>query len=81
MTSKWRIFGPKRDQVRQEWRILHDEELYDLYASQNIIRVIKLRRMRWAGPVARLGKRRGVYRVLVEKHEVKRSLGRPKHRW
>jgi hypothetical protein len=81
MTSKWRIFGPKRDEVREEWKILHDEELNDLYSSPNVIRMIKLRRMRWAGPVARLGKRGGVYRVLVEKHEVKRSLGKPRHRW
>jgi hypothetical protein len=58
-----RIFGPKKDEVTREWRKLHNEELNDLYCSPNIIRVIKLRRMRWAGHVARLGERRGVYRV------------------
>jgi hypothetical protein len=52
-----KIFGPKRDQVTGEWRRLHDEELYDLNISPNIIRVIKLRRMRWAGHVARMGER------------------------
>jgi hypothetical protein len=75
MTSKWRKFGPKRDEVREEWRILHDKEFYDLYSSPNIIRVIKLRRMRYVGPVALLGERRGVYRVLVEKPEGKNHLG------
>jgi hypothetical protein len=60
-----RIFGPKSDEVTGEWRILHNEELYDLYSSPKIIRVIKSRRMRWAGPVAGMGHRRGAYRVLV----------------
>ena len=76
-----RIFGPKKDEVTREWRKLHNEELNDLYCSPNIIRVIKLRRMRWAGHVARLGERRGVYRVLVGKPEGNRSLGRHRHRW
>jgi hypothetical protein len=58
-----RIFG--RDEVTGEWRRLHNEELIDLYSSPNIVRVIKSRRMRWAGHVARMGERRGVYRVLV----------------
>jgi hypothetical protein len=58
-----RIFGPMRDEVTREWRKLHNEELNDLYCSPNIVRVIKTRRMRWAGRVA-LGERRGVYRVL-----------------
>jgi hypothetical protein len=80
MTSKWRIFGSKRGEIREERRILHDDEFYDLYSSPNIIGVIKLRRMRYAGPVERLGERRGVCRVLVEKPEGKRSLGRPRHR-
>ena len=76
-----RIFGPRRDEVTGEWRKLHNEELNDLYASPNIVRVIKSRRMRWAGHVARTGERRGVYRVLVRKPEGKRPLGRPRHRW
>jgi hypothetical protein len=60
-----RIFGPKMDEVTGEWRKQHNEELHDLYSSLNIFRVIKSRRMTWAGPVARMGERRGVYRVLV----------------
>jgi hypothetical protein len=60
------VFGPKRDEVTGEWRKLHNEELHDLYFSLSIVRVIKWRRMRWAGHVARLGEGRGVYRVLVE---------------
>ena len=59
-----RVFGPKRDKVTGEWRKLHNEELNDLYSSPNIVRVVKSRRMRWAGHVARMGERRGVYRVL-----------------
>ena len=62
-----RIFAPKRDEVTGEWRKLHNEELNDLYCSPNIFRVIKSRRIRWAGHVARLGERRGVYKILVGK--------------
>jgi len=76
-----RIFGSKRDEVTGDWRKLHKEELNDLYCSPNIVRVIKSRRMRWAGHVARMGERRGVYRVLVGKPEGKRPLGRPRRRW
>jgi len=76
-----RIFGPKRDEVTGEWRKLHNEELNDRYCSPNIFRVIKSRRMTWAGHVARMGERRGVYRVLVGKPEGKRPLGRPRRRW
>jgi hypothetical protein len=76
-----RIFRPKRDEVTGEWRKLHNEELNDLYSIPNIVRVIKLRRMRWAGHVARMGERRGMYRVLVGKPEGKRPLGRPTRRW
>ena len=76
-----RIFGPKRDEVTGEWRKLHNEELKGLYSSPNIVRVIKSRRMRWAGHVARMEEGRGVYRVLVRKPEGKRPLGRPRRRW
>jgi hypothetical protein len=64
-----KIFGPKRDEVTGEWRILHNEELNDLYSSPNIIRVIKSRRMRWAGHVARMGEGRGAYMILVGRSE------------
>jgi len=76
-----RMFGPRRDEVTGEWMRLHNEELNDLYSSPNIVRVIKSRRMRWAGHVARMREERGAYRVLVEKPEVKRPMGRPKSRW
>ena len=76
-----RIFGPRRDEVTGEWRRLHNEELNDLYCSPSIVRVIKWRRMRWAGHVARMGEERGVYRVLLGKPEGKRPLGRPRRRW
>ena len=75
-----RIFGPRRDQVTGEWRRLHNEELNDLYASPNTVRVIKSRRMRWAGHVAHMGEERGAYRFLVGKQEGKSPLGRPRHR-
>jgi hypothetical protein len=64
-----RIFRPRRDEVMAEWRRLHNEELNDLYSSPNIVRVVKSRRMRWAGHVARMGEERGVYRVLVGKRK------------
>jgi len=76
-----RIFGPRRDEVTWDWRRLYNEELNDLYSSPNIVRVIKSRRMRWAGHVACMGEGRGVYRVLVGKPEGKRPLGRPRRRW
>jgi len=76
-----RIFWPKRDEVTGERRKLHNEELNDLYSSPNIVGVIKSRRMRWAGYVARMEESRGVFRVLVVKPEGKRLLGRPRHRW
>jgi len=75
-----RICGPRRDEVSGEWRRLHNEELNDLYRSYNIVRVIKSRRMIWAGHVARMGEERRVYRVLVGKPEGKRLLGRPRGR-
>jgi hypothetical protein len=68
------IFGPKRDEVTWEWRKLHEEEFYDLYCSPSIVRLLKSRRIRWVGHVARVRERRGVYRVLVGKPEVKREI-------
>jgi hypothetical protein len=76
-----RIFGPRRDKVTGEWRKRHNEELNDLYCSRNIVRVIKWRKMRWAGHVACMGERSGVYGVLVAKSEGRRPLGRPTRRW
>jgi hypothetical protein len=76
-----RIFGPRRDEVMEEWRKLHNEELHNLYSSPDIIRQVKSRRMRWPGHVACMGEERKVYTVLVGKSEGKRPLGRPRHRW
>ena len=76
-----RIFGPKRDGVTEEWRKLHNEEINDPYSSPNIVRVIKSRRLRWAGHVARVEEGRGVHKVSVGKPEGKRPLGRPRFRW
>jgi hypothetical protein len=76
-----RIFGPKRDEVTGEWRRLHNKGLNDLYSSPNIIRVIKSRRMRWAGHVAHMGEEGCAYRILVGRPEGRRPLGRPRHRW
>ena len=70
-----------RDEVTGEWRKLHKKELNDPYCSPNIVRVLKSRRMRWVRHVARMGERRGVYRVLVGKPKGKRPLGRPRRRW
>jgi hypothetical protein len=75
------IFGPKWDEVTGEWRKLHNGELHNLYSSQDIIRQIKSRRMRWAGHVARMGEGRNAYRVLVGKPEGKRRLERPRRSW
>jgi hypothetical protein len=76
-----RIFGPKRDEVTGEWRKLHNKELHGLYSSPSIIRIIKSRRMRWAGHVARMGDKRSAYGLLVGKPEGKRPLSRPRRRW
>jgi hypothetical protein len=77
---RW-IFGPKWDRVTGEWRRLHNEELYDLYSSPNIIRVITSRRMRWAGYIVRMGEGRGAHRILVGRPEGRRPLERPRLRW
>jgi hypothetical protein len=84
-----RIFGPKRNEVTGGWRKLHNEELHSLYSSPSIIVMIKSRRMRWAGHVARMRRkkkkkkrrRRNAYRILVGKPEGKRPLGRQRRRW
>jgi hypothetical protein len=75
-----RIFRPEREEDGS-WRELHNDELHSLYSSPNIVRVIRSRRMRWAGHVVRMGEGRGVNRVLVGKPEGKRQLGRPRCRW
>jgi hypothetical protein len=76
-----RIFGPKRDDVTGDWRKLHNEELYNLCSSPNMIKMIKSRRTRWAGHVARMGEKRNAYSILVGKPEGKRPLGIPRRRW
>jgi hypothetical protein len=76
-----RIFGSKSVEMTQDWRKLQNEELHNLYSSPNIIRVIKSKRMRWAGHVARIGEKRNAYRILVGKPEGKRPLGRRRLRW
>jgi len=75
------VFEPKRDEVTREWRKLDNEDLNDLYSLPNIVRVVNSRRMRWAGHVARMGRGRGVYRVLVVKPGGKSPLERPRRRW
>jgi hypothetical protein len=74
------IFRPKREEDGS-WRKLHNDELHSLHSSSDIVRVIKSRRMRWAGHVARMGEGRGVYMILVGRPECKRPLGRPRRRW
>jgi hypothetical protein len=75
-----RIFGPKREGDRS-WRELHNDELHSLYSSPNIVRVIKSRRIGWAGHMARMGEGRGVYRRLVGRPEGTKPQGRPRRRW
>jgi hypothetical protein len=76
-----KIFGPKRNEVTRDWRKLHNEELHSLYSSPNIFRMIKTRKMRWAGHVARMGEKSYACRILVGKPEGKRTLGRPRRGW
>jgi hypothetical protein len=76
-----KMFGPERDEVTGGWIKLLDEELRDLYSSPSIIRMVKSRKMRWSGNVARMGEKRNAYRLLVRKPEGKRSPERPRRRW
>jgi hypothetical protein len=76
-----RIFGPKRDEVTDGWKKLHNAELHGLYCLPTIIRMMKARRMRWAGHVARMGDVRRAYKILVGRPEGRRPLGRPRRRW
>jgi hypothetical protein len=75
-----RIFGPKRDDVARDWRKLHNEELHNLYSSPSIIRMIKSKRVRWAGHVSRMGEKKIAYEVFLGKPEGKRPLRRPRRR-
>jgi hypothetical protein len=75
------MFGPKRDEMIGGWRKLHNEELHNSNSSLSIIRMIKSRRMRWAGHVARTGAKSNAYMILLGKPEGKRPLGRPRRRW
>jgi hypothetical protein len=77
----WKIFGPKREKFRGNWRKLSNEKLQDLSSSSNIIRMIKSSRKRWGEHVARMGEKKNKYRILVVKLEGKRPLGRPRHRY
>jgi hypothetical protein len=75
------IFGPRRDELVGGWTKLHNEELYILYSSPNIITLVKSRRMRWAEHVTRMREKRNAYRILVGKPEGKSPLRRPRRRW
>jgi hypothetical protein len=75
-----RLFGPRRNLVTGGWRKLHNEELHNLYSSPSTIRMIKSRRMRWAGHVARITENRDACRILVGKPEGNRLLERPRHK-
>jgi hypothetical protein len=75
-----RMYGPTRDEAMGEWRKLHNEELNNLYSSPNIVLVIKSRRLRWGGHVARMGEGKSVYKILVGKPEGRKQLGRPRRR-
>jgi hypothetical protein len=80
-TGCWVEYLDRRDEMTGDWRKLHNEELHNLYSLLNIIRMIKSRRMRWVGHVARMGWKRNAYRILVGKPKGKRPLGRPRYRW
>jgi hypothetical protein len=76
-----RIFGSQSSKILRVWRKLHNEELHNLYSSPSIIRIVKSRKMGWAGNVARVDANRNAYRILVGKPEGKRQLGRNRRRW
>jgi hypothetical protein len=76
-----RIFGQERNEVTKGWRKLHNEELHHLYSSPSLSRIIKSRRMRWAGHAAQMEEKRNAYRLLIGKPEGRRPLGRPRRRW
>ena len=76
-----KIYGPKRDEMTGEWRRLHNEELHGLYDSPDVVKIMKSRRLRWAGHVARMGEKRRLYSILVGRPDGKRPLGRPRRRW
>ena len=75
------IFGPKRDDETGKWRRLHNGELHDLYGKPDIMRIVKSRRLRWAGQVTRMGNERGALKLLVGKPEGKRPVGRLRMSW
>jgi hypothetical protein len=75
------VLGPKKDEVTGSLRKVHNEELHNLYYSPSIIKMIKSRRMRWIGHVARMGEKRSAYMILMRKLEGKRPLGRPRRMW
>jgi hypothetical protein len=75
------VIALKRDEVIGGWRKLHNEDLHNLYSSPSIIRIIKSRRVRRVGHVARMGEKRNAYRIFVGKSEGMRPLGRPRRRW
>jgi len=76
-----KIYGSKRDEMTGEWRRLHNEELHGLYDSPDDVKIMKSRRLRWAGHVARMGKKRRLYSILVGRPGGRRPLGRPRRRW
>lgn len=76
-----KIYGPKRDEMTGEWRRLHNEELHGLYDSPDVVKIMKSKRLRWAGHVARMREKRRLYSILVGRPDGKRPLGRPRRRW
>jgi hypothetical protein len=79
--APWKMFGPKWHDIVEGLRKMHSKELHNLYCSPNIIKMIKSSRMRWAGPVERMGAKRNAYRILMVKPDGRGPIGRPKHWW